>query len=65
MLYVYVLVACSLKSKYRWHSSVDYWECYRLVSDHEWFLWSSALRPVVVRVYITLDLGKNGHIAKL
>jgi hypothetical protein len=54
MLYVYVLAACSLKSKYRWHSSVDYWECYRLVSEHEWLLWSGALQPVVGRGNVTL-----------
>jgi hypothetical protein len=28
VLYVYVLVACSLKSKFRWHCLVDYWVCY-------------------------------------
>jgi hypothetical protein len=28
MLYVYVLVACSLKSKCMWHCLVDYWVCY-------------------------------------
>jgi hypothetical protein len=30
VLYVYVLVACSLKSKFMWYSSVDYWVCYRM-----------------------------------
>ena len=28
LLYVYVLVAYSLKSKFKWHCSVDYWVCY-------------------------------------
>jgi hypothetical protein len=28
VLYVYVLVACILKSKFRWHCLVDYWVCY-------------------------------------
>jgi hypothetical protein len=28
VLYVYVLVACSLKSKFMWHCLVDYWVCY-------------------------------------
>jgi hypothetical protein len=28
MLYVYVLVACSLKSKFRWNCLVEYWVCY-------------------------------------
>jgi hypothetical protein len=28
VLYVYVLVACSLKSKFMWYSSVDYSVCY-------------------------------------
>jgi len=28
MLYVYVLVACNLKSKFRWHCLVNYWLCY-------------------------------------
>jgi hypothetical protein len=28
MLYVYVLVSCNLKSKFRWHCLVDYWVCY-------------------------------------
>jgi hypothetical protein len=28
VLYVCVLVACSLKSKFRWHCLVDYWVCY-------------------------------------
>jgi hypothetical protein len=28
VLYVYVLVACSLKSKLMWHCLVDYWVCY-------------------------------------
>ena len=30
VLYVYVLDACSLKSKFMWHSSVEYWVCYRM-----------------------------------
>jgi hypothetical protein len=28
VLYVYALDACSLKSKFMWHSSIDYWVCY-------------------------------------
>jgi hypothetical protein len=28
MLYVYVLVAYTLNSKFRWHCLVDYWVCY-------------------------------------
>jgi hypothetical protein len=28
VLYVYVLVACSLKSKFMWHFLVYYWVCY-------------------------------------
>jgi hypothetical protein len=28
VLYVYVLVACRLKSKFMWHGLVDYWVCY-------------------------------------
>ena len=31
VLYVYVLVAYSLKSKFMWYSSVDYWVCYRMI----------------------------------
>ena len=28
VLYAYVFVAGSLKSKFRWHCLVDYWVCY-------------------------------------
>jgi hypothetical protein len=28
VLYVYVLVECSLKSKFMWHCLVYYWVCY-------------------------------------
>jgi hypothetical protein len=29
-LYVYVLVACSSKSKFIWYSLVDYWVCHHM-----------------------------------
>jgi hypothetical protein len=28
VLYVYAIIACSLKRKFVWHSSVEYWVCY-------------------------------------
>jgi hypothetical protein len=30
VLYVYVIMACSLKIKFMWHSSVEYWVCYSM-----------------------------------
>jgi hypothetical protein len=49
VLYVYVLVACSLKSKFMWHSSVDYWVCYCMfcskgMKEFPRVAWSGLLR---------------------
>jgi hypothetical protein len=30
VLYVYVIIACSLKRKFMWHKSVEYWVCYSM-----------------------------------
>jgi hypothetical protein len=30
VLYVYVIIACSLKRKFMWHSSIEYWVCYSM-----------------------------------
>jgi hypothetical protein len=50
ILYVYVLATLYLKRKYRWHSSVDYWVCYRMFHSKGTKVFPTVAYPGLLRL---------------
>jgi hypothetical protein len=49
VLYVYVIIACSLKRKLMWHSSVEYWVCYNMFRSKRTKVFSRVTWPLKAR----------------